>query len=270
MLPLEKPASAAIALMLEVAGHAGGWPIPRGGAQAISNALASYLKSLGGVIETRMRISSLRELPTTGPVLFDTGPHQLSKIAGDELPAGYRRKLERYRYGPGVFKLDWALDGPIPWRAQACLKAGTVHLGGTLDEIAASERTVAAGRHSDHPYVLLCQQSLFDSTRAPAGKHTAWAYCHVPHGSTLDQTEAIENQLERFAPGFRDLVLARHTINSRWLEDYNANCVGGDVIGGASDLRQILFRPFPRAVPYRTPNPRILLCSASKNIPNSP
>jgi phytoene dehydrogenase-like protein len=221
------------------------------------------LKSLGGVIETGVRVSSMAELPTQGPVLFDTGPHQLSKIAGDALPARYRRKLERYRYGCGVFKLDWALDGPVPWRAQACHKAGTLHLGGTLEEIAASERAAAAGHHSDKPYVLFCQPSQFDCTRAPEGKHTAWAYCHVPNGSTLDRTEAIENQIERFAPGFRDQVLARHSINTQWLEDHNANCIGGDIGGGATDIGQILFRPFPSAVPYRTPNPRILLCSAS-------
>jgi phytoene dehydrogenase-like protein len=261
--PLEKPASAAIGLMLAVAGHASGWPMPRGGAQAISDALASYLKSLGGSIETGVRVSSLRELPTMGPVFFDTGPRQLSEIAREELPVGYRRRLERYRYGFGVFKLDWALDGPIPWRSEACRAAGTIHLGGTLDEIAESERIVASGHHAERPYVLVCQQSLFDSSRAPEGKHTGWAYCHVPNGSTADRTEAIEKQMERFAPGFRDLVLARHSINSQWLERYNANCVGGDVTGGSADLAQLFFRPMLRAVPYRTPNPRILLCSAS-------
>jgi phytoene dehydrogenase-like protein len=263
VLPLEKPASAAIGLMLAVAGHASGWPMPRGGAQAISDALASYLKSLGGIIETGVRVSSIRELPTTGPVLFDTGPRQLLEIARQELPVGYQRRLEKYRYGFGVFKLDWALDGPIPWKSEACRSAGTIHLGGTLDEIAESERVVAAGQHAERPYVLVCQQSLFDSSRAPAGKHTGWAYCHVPNGSTADRSEAIENQMERFAPGFRDLVLARHSINSQWLESYNANCVGGDVTGGATDLGQLFFRPTLRAVPYRTPNPRILLCSAS-------
>ncbi len=263
VLPLESPASAAVGLLLGVAGHAEGWPMPRGGAQAISNALASYLKSLGGHIETARRVTSLRELPTTGPVLFDTGPHQLAEIARQELPPGYRKRLERYRYGFGVFKLDWALDGPIPWKSEACRGAGTVHLGGTLGEIAESERIVASGRHAERPYVLVCQQSLFDSSRAPEGKHTGWAYCHVPNGSTADRTEAIENQMERFAPGFRDQVLARHSINSQWLEGYNANCVGGDVIGGVADLGQLFFRPVLRAVPYRTPNPRILLCSAS-------
>jgi phytoene dehydrogenase-like protein len=263
VLPLEQPVSAAIGLMLGVAGHVGGWPMPRGGAQSISDALASHLTSLGGVIETGVRVSSLRELPTTGPVLFDVGPPELSRIAGDDLPSGYRRRLERYRYGFGVFKLDWALSGPIPWRAAACRDAGTVHLGGTLEEIAESERACAQGRHSERPYVLVCQQSLFDTSRAPSGQHTGWAYCHVPNGSTKDMTEAIELQMERFAPGFRDLVLERHRINSRWLEGYNPNCVGGDVIGGAADLRQLFFRPLPRAVPYRTPNRRILLCSAS-------
>jgi phytoene dehydrogenase-like protein len=263
VLPLEKPVSAAIGLMLGIAGHAGGWPMPRGGAQALSDALAAHLTSLGGVIETGVRVSSLRELPSAGPVLFDVGPHELSRIAGDSLPPGYRRRLERYRYGFGVFKLDWALSEPIPWRAKACRGAGTVHLGGTLQEIAASERACAAGRHAERPYVLVCQPSLFDSSRAPAGQHTGWAYCHVPNGSTKDMTESIERQLERFAPGFRDLILERHRIDSGWLEHYNPNCVGGDVIGGTADLGQLFFRPMARAVPYRTPNPRILLCSAS-------
>lgn len=263
VLPLERPVSAAIGLMLGAAGHVGGWPMPRGGAQSLSNALASYLRAIGGVIETGVRVTSLRELPSAGPVLFDVGPLELSKIAGEDLPPGYRRRLERFRYGFGVFKLDWALSGPIPWRATACRGAGTVHLGGTLEEIAASERACARGRHAEHPYVLVCQQSLFDPSRAPSGRHTGWAYCHVPNGSTQDMTESIEDQLERFAPGFRDLVLERHRINSSWLERYNPNCVGGDVIGGAADLGQLFFRPVARTVPYRTPNPRILLCSAS-------
>ncbi len=263
VLPLEKPVSAAIGLMLGVAAHVDGWPLPRGGAQAISDALASYLKSLGGEIRTGVRVTSMAQLPTDGPVLFDVGPGELSRIAANDLPASYRRRLDRYRYGFGVFKLDWALSGPIPWRAEACHRAGTIHLGGTLEEIASSERAIGQGLHPTRPYVLVCQQSRFDTSRAPAGKHTGWAYCHVPNGSTHDMTDAIENQMERFAPGFRDLILERHKMTPAWLEDYNPNCVGGDVIGGAADLRQLFFRPMLRAVPYRTPNPRILLCSAS-------
>jgi phytoene dehydrogenase-like protein len=263
VLPLEKPVSAAIALMLGVAGHAGGWPMPRGGAQAISDALASLFRSLGGVIETGVRVASLAELPTDGPVLFDVGPREMSHIAADQLPPRYRQKLERYRYGFGVFKLDWALSDPIPWKDPACHRAGTVHLGGTLDEIAASERTVGQGGHAERPYLLVSQQSRFDASRAPTGQHTGWAYCHVPNGSTRDMTEAIELQMERFAPGFRDCVLGRHKIDSAWLEDYNPNCVGGDVIGGAADLAQLFFRPVARRVPYCTPNPRLFLCSAS-------
>jgi len=263
VLPLEKPASAAIGLMLGIAAHVGGWPMPRGGAQAISDSLARYLKSLGGEIRTGVRVTSMAQLPTDGPVLFDVGPAELSRIAANDLPASYRRRLDRYRYGFGVFKLDWALAGPIPWRAHECQRAGTIHLGGTLEEIAASERAIGRGQHPTRPYVLVCQQSRFDASRAPAGKHTGWAYCHVPNGSTRDMTDAIENQMERFAPGFRELILARHTITPAWLEDYNSNCVGGDVIGGSADLGQLFFRPMLRAVPYRTPNPRILLCSAS-------
>jgi len=263
VLPLEKPVSSAIALMLAIAGHVDGWPMPRGGAQALSDALASYLKSMGGEIRTGELVTSMRQLPTDGPVLFDVSPAQLSQIAREELPAGYRRRLERYRYGFGVFKLDWALSGPIPWRAEACRGAGTVHLGGSLEEIAASERAVGRGQHPDRPYVLVCQPSRFDPSRAPSRMHTGWAYCHVPNGSTEDRTEAIENQMDRFAPGFRDLIVERHTITPAWLEQHNPNCVGGDVIGGAADLGQMFFRPMARAVPYRTPHPRVWLCSAS-------
>ena len=223
MLPLEKPVSAAIGLMLGVAAHVDGWPLPRGGAQSISDALARYLKSLGGEIRTGERVTSLREIPTDGPILFDVGPDELSHIAASELPASYRRRLARYRYGFGVFKLDWALSGPIPWRSDACHRAGTVHLGGTLEEIAASEREIGRGQHPDRPYVLACQQSRFDASRAPEGKHTGWAYCHVPNGSTVNMTDAIENQMERFAPGFRDLILHRHTITPAWLEDYKGD-----------------------------------------------
>jgi phytoene dehydrogenase-like protein len=210
-----------------------------------------------------VRVSSLAELPTSGPIFFDVSPKELVRIAGDALPESYRRRLARFRYGPGVFKLDWALDAPIPWRAEACARAGTVHVGGSLAEIAASERAAWQGQHAERPYVLVAQQSLFDASRAPAGRHTGWAYCHVPHGSDRDMTEAIERQLERFAPGFRERVLARHRMSSADFERYNPNYVGGDINGGAADLDQIFFRPTRRLVPYRTPNPRIFLCSAS-------
>ena len=263
ILPLDRPPSAAIGLMLGVAGHAVGWPFPRGGAQAIADALASLLASLGGVIRTGVNIGALGEVETSGPVLFDTGPRALVTIAGDALPARYRRRLLRYRYGPGVFKLDYALDGPIPWRSADCARAGTVHLGGTLGEIAASEAASCRGDLPERPYVLVAQQSLFDPTRAPEGRHTGWAYCHVPSGSTVDMTDAIEAQIERFAPGFRDRVLARSAWNSADFERHDANYVGGDVIGGAADLAQLFTRPVARLDPYATPNPRLTLCSAS-------
>jgi phytoene dehydrogenase-like protein len=263
VLSLDRMPSAAIGLVLAAAGHAVGWPLPRGGSQAISDAMASLLRSLGGEIRTGVRVRRLAELPARGPLLFDVSPPELLRIAGDALPPGYRCRLRRYRFGPGVFKLDWALCGPIPWRASACARAGTVHLGGTLAEIAASERAVWRGQHPERPYVLVAQQSLFDPSRAPAGRHTGWAYCHVPPGSTRDMSGAIEAQLERFAPGFRDLVLARRATTCADLERGNPNYVGGDINGGVADLRQLFFRPAPRLVPYRTPNPRILLCSAS-------
>jgi phytoene dehydrogenase-like protein len=262
-LPLEQPASASFGLVLLTLAHISGWPFPRGGSQAIADALATRLRSLGGEIETGHHISSLRELPSSKLVLCDLTPRQLLAIAGDVLPDGYRRRLERWRYGPGAFKLDYALDGPIPWRAPEVAEAGTVHLGGTLDEIADSERAAWEGRHAERPFVLLAQQSPFDETRAPSGKHTAWAYCHVPNGSTFDMSERVEAQIERFAPGFRDRVLARASRNTRELERENANLVGGDIAGGANTLRQLLARPAPRRIPYSTPLPWLYLCSSS-------
>jgi phytoene dehydrogenase-like protein len=263
VLPLDYPTSAAIGLMLPLAGHAAGWPLPRGGSQQITNVLASYLRSLGGEIVTGFRVAALEQLPAARAVFFDTGPHQLSRIAADHLPHGFRRKLERFRYGPAVFKLDWALAGPIPWKTADCARAATVHLGGTLEEIAASEKACWQGKHSDRPFVLLAQQSLFDSTRAPAGKHTGWAYCHVPHGSTADMTATIEAQVERFAPGFRDLILARSTLTPADMERKNANYIGGDITGGCMTVGQLFTRPTARLVPYATPNPAIWICSAS-------
>ncbi|HET8557850.1 MAG TPA: NAD(P)/FAD-dependent oxidoreductase [Gaiellaceae bacterium] len=263
MLPLERPPSAAFGLMLGLLGHAVGWPFPRGGSQALSDALASYLRSLGGEIETGQRVESLAELGETRLVLLDVTPRGLLELAGDRLPDRYRRRLERYRYGPGVFKLDWALAGPIPWRADECSRAATVHLGATLEEIAASEAAPAQNRIAERPYVLLAQQSLFDPSRAPGGRHTAWAYCHVPNGSSVDMTERIESQVERFAPGFRERILARSALGPADLERSNPNYVGGDINGGLADLRQLLTRPVARWSPYSTPLPGVFLCSAS-------
>ena len=262
-LQLEQRPSAAFGLVLAASGHAVGWPIPRGGSQQISEALASYFRSLGGEIVVNSPVESIDELPPARAVLFDVTPRQLARIAGHRLPAGYRQKLEAYRYGPGVFKVDWALDGPIPWRAEECKRAATVHLGGTLQEIAASERAVWRGEHAEGPYVLLAQQSLFDPTRAPEGKHTAWAYCHVPNGSTFDMRERIEAQIERFAPGFRDLILARSVMPPAELEQHNANYVGGDINGGVQDWRQLFTRPTMRRVPYSTPVKGLYICSSS-------
>jgi phytoene dehydrogenase-like protein len=263
MLRLDRPPSAAFGLMLGLLAHAVGWPFPQGGSQRLSDALASYLRSVGGEVETGRRVESLAELGETRPVLLDVTPRGLLELAGDRLPALYRSRLEGYRYGPGVFKLDWALDGPIPWQAEACARAATVHLGATLEEIAASEVAPARGEIAERPYVLLAQQSLFDPTRAPAGRHTAWAYCHVPNGSTVDMTERIEAQVERFAPGFRERILARSARGPAEIERDNANCVGGDINGGAATLSQLITRPVARVSPYTTPLHGVFLCSAS-------
>ncbi|HEY8775691.1 MAG TPA: NAD(P)/FAD-dependent oxidoreductase [Gaiellaceae bacterium] len=262
-LPLEQRAGASFGLVLLLLAHVSGWPFPRGGSQAIADALAARLLSLGGEIETGNHVSSFRELPSSKLVLCDVTPRQLVSLAGDLLPRRYRRGLERWRYGPGAFKLDYALDGPIPWRAPEVAEAGTVHIGGTLDEIADSERAAWEGRHAERPFVLLAQQSVFDETRAPAGKHTAWAYCHVPNGSTFDMRERIETQIERFAPGFRELILACTPRNTTDLERENANLVGGDIAGGANTLGQLLARPAARLVPYSTPLPWLYICSGS-------
>ena len=263
LLPLDATASASFGLVLGMAGHAYGWPLPRGGAQAIPNALAAHLSSLGGSIVTRHRVIDHAELDAAAVVMFDVNPRQLVDIGRDRLPARYRTRLLRYRQGPAAFKLDWALDGPIPWSAPECRDAGTVHVGGTLDEIARGEREVAQGQHSERPFVLLAQPSLFDETRAPPGKHTAWAYCHVPNGSLIDMTGRIEAQVERFAPGFRDLILARRVTTPADLERHNANYVGGDIVGGANDFSQIIARPTLSLDPYATPVRGWYLCSAS-------
>ncbi len=262
-LPLETPFSAAAAMLLGSAGHAVGWPIARGGSGAIAKALASSLASLGGMVKTGHPVQELSDVPTARAYLFDTSPAQLDLIAGDRLSPRYRRALRRYRRGPGVFKVDYAIDGPIPWRAAECLRAGTVHLGGTFDEIAAAERAVSRGQHAERPFVLVGQQSLFDETRAPAGRQTVWAYCHVPNGSTVDMTERIEAQLERFAPGFRARVLARAVMTPADIECGNANDLGGDIANGSHAGLQLLMRPRVAIDPYGTSARDIYLCSAA-------
>jgi phytoene dehydrogenase-like protein len=265
MQPLDQPITSAFGLVLGILAHVAGWPMPRGGAQRIADALAAYLRDLGGEIVTNAPVAALDELPSARAVLCDVPPRQLLALAGDRLPASYRRRLERYRYGPGVFKLDYALDGPVPWLAEACRHAGTVHVGGTLPEIAAAERQVWRGEVPERPFVLVAQQSLFDSTRAPAGQQTLWTYCHVPAGSNVNMTARIEAQIERFAPGFRERILARSTMTAIEMEAYNANYVGGDINGGVQDLWQLYTRPTAAAAvaPYATPVPGLFLCSSS-------
>ena len=263
IMPLDWPLTSAFGMVMLLLAHAVGWPIASGGAQQLSNALASYFRELGGEIRTGTRVESLDILPPSRAILFDIAPRHVREISGARLPESYGRALDRFRHGPGVFKIDWALDGPIPWAAPECARAATLHLGGTLDEIAASEAAVWRGGHSERPFVLLAQPSLFDASRAPAGKHTAWAYCHVPNGSTVDMTDQIEQQVERFAPGFRARVLARHTMDPAAMERHNANYIGGDISGGVSDIGQLLTRPGVRVDPYATPDPQLFLCSAS-------
>jgi phytoene dehydrogenase-like protein len=263
MLSLRSPASAAFGLVLALSAHRFGWPVARGGSQRLADALAAKLQSLGGRVETGRWVESVDELGAGATTLLDVTPRQLMRMAGRRLPARYAAQLGRYRYGPGVFKLDWALDGPIPWRAPEVARAGTVHLGGTLEEIAAAEEAVTHGDHPARPFVLLVQASLFDPTRAPAGRHSAWAYCHVPGGSERDMTEAIEGQVERFAPGFRDLIAARAAMGPAEIERRNPNYIGGDINGGVQDLRQLFTRPVVRPVPYSTPVAGLYICSSS-------
>jgi phytoene dehydrogenase-like protein len=263
MLPLESAATASFGLVLAMLGQTLGWPYPRGGSQRIADALASYLVSLGGELETGRRVASLSELPPARITMLDVTPRQLLALAGDRLGGRYRRALERYRYGPGVVKVDYALSGPMPWRAVECSRAATVHVGGTIDEIAAAEAEVAGGGHPLRPFVLIAQQSLFDPSRAPDGSHTLWAYAHVPNGSSVDVTDRIEAQLERFAPGFGDRVLSRSVLGPASLEARNPNYVGGDINGGSAELRQLFARPIARPVPYRTPLDGVYLCSSS-------
>ncbi len=263
IMPLEWPATAAFGLMLATLAHVVGWPLPRGGSQSIADALAAYFTVLGGEIVTGQTVQSLAELPSAKAVLLDVTPRQVLQIAGEQLPIAYRRQLERYRYGAGVFKVDWALSEPIPWLAEPCRRAGTVHVGWSLAEIAHSERMIWRGKHVERPFVLVTQPSLFDDSRAPQGRHTGWAYCHVPHGSTVDMTDAIEKQIERFAPGFRDIILARHTMNTQDYQGYNANYIGGDINGGVQDIWQQFTRPVPRLNPYTTPLSNLFICSSS-------
>ncbi|GLW10628.1 P49 secreted protein [Microtetraspora sp. NBRC 13810] len=263
MLDLRSPISGGFGLMLAALAHMAGWPVVRGGSQELADSMVKRLGDLGGEVVTGTRVRDLSELPDADAVLLDVTPRQFLAMAGDRLPPRYRRRLARFRYGPGVFKVDWALSGPVPWRDPAVAGAGTVHLGGTLEEIAAAEAEVAGGRHPRRPFVLLAQPCVADPSRAPAGRHTVWAYCHVPNGSAVDMTEAIESQVERFAPGFRDLILARATRGPAELERHNANLVGGDIGGGLASLAQFAGRPLYAARPWRTPLPGVYLCSAS-------
>ncbi|MBT1696138.1 NAD(P)/FAD-dependent oxidoreductase [Fulvivirgaceae bacterium PWU4] len=263
IMPLSNLSTAAIGFVLMAVGHLRGWPLPKGGSQQIADALASYFVSMGGKIETNFHVHSLSQLPSSHAVLFDTTPKQLLQIAGHKFSSVYKWQLNRFRYGMGVFKVDWALDAPVPFKAAECRTAGTVHLGNTFNEIATSEKTTWSGKHAERPFVLMAQQSLFDPSRAPEGKHTAWAYCHVPSGSTTDMTDVIERQVERFAPGFRERILAKHVMNSAQLEEYNPNYIGGDITGGVNDLGQLFTRPALRSSPYRTSAKGIYLCSSS-------
>src|SRR5262249_26904353 len=261
MVPLDRVLTGGIALTLCALCHIAGWPVPRGGAQNVANALASYLKSLGGEVVADAPVESIDKLPAAKIVLADLSPKPLLKIAGHRLPLAYRTKLERFRYGMGVFKMDWALSAPIPWKAPGCRRAGTIHLGASFDEIAASEQGAWNGKVVDRPYVLLSQPTIVDPSRAPVGKHVAWAYCHVPGGSTVDMLDRIERQIERFAPGFRDCVLARSVRTPADIEADNPNFVGGDIASGVTDLGQFFTRPTWRN--YATPIKGLYLCSAS-------
>ncbi|GGF22817.1 phytoene desaturase family protein [Hymenobacter cavernae] len=261
--PLENITTSAIGLVLLTAAHRKGWPLPKGGSQRIADALVAHFVALGGKVETGTFVRSLAQLPKARAVLLDVTPTQLLQIAGHSLSTIYQWQLRRYRYGMGVYKVDWALDGPIPFKAPECHQAGTVHLGNTLAEIATSEKVAASGHHPTKPFVLLAQQSLFDDTRAPAGKHTAWAYCHVPNGSRVNMTDIIERQVERFAPGFRERIIGRHTFDTAQIEEHNPNYVGGDINGGLLNATQLYTRPALRASPYRTSKSGLYICSSA-------
>jgi phytoene dehydrogenase-like protein len=262
-LPFSKMASAAAGIVLMIQGHRKGWPVVKGGTQQLAKALASYFISAGGEIQTNFRVEKLADLPNARAVMLDLSPKQVLHLAGHKLSASYSNQLRNYRYGMGVFKIDWALDDPIPFTATSCSRAGTIHLGNSYAEISSNEQRTSDGSHPEHPFVLLAQQTVFDPTRAPAGKHTAWAYCHVPNGSVSDMREKIEKQVERFAPGFRERILATHTMDTKQIETYNSNNVGGTINGGMQDIRQLFTRPALRLSPYRTPEKGLYLCSAS-------
>lgn len=263
ILPLDRLATSAFGLVLSIGAHRHNWPLVRGGAQRFADALVAILRNLGGEVVTGQEVRSLQDIPPARTVLFDVTPRTFLRIAGEALPPGYRRALQRYRYGPGVCKVDYALDGPIPWLNPGCARAGTLHVGGTLAEVEAAEAAVWRGEHPERPFVLLVQPTPFDPSRAPQGKHTAWAYCHTPNGSSRDVSAQIEAQIERFAPGFRDLVLAKHVYTAAQMEGYNPNYVGGDINSGVQDLAQLFTRPVPRLNPYRTPLKGMYLCSGS-------
>lgn len=263
ILPLDKAGTAAFGVILAISGHAAGWPCAKGGSASIARALEKTLREHGGEIELGWMVRRMEDIPESRVVLFDLSPRQVAQIAGEMLPENYRRKLITFRHGPGVFKVDYALDGPIPWKNPECALASTVHVGGSFEEVARSEHLMGRGEVPDRPFLLVAQQSLFDAGRAPEGKHTGWAYCHVPNGCRVDMTDRIEGQIERFAPGFRDLILARHTRGPKEIEAHNPSMVGGDISGGANSLWQFMFRPVPRLDPYATPNRRFYICSAS-------
>jgi phytoene dehydrogenase-like protein len=263
ILPLDRLATGGFGLILAMLGHAVGWPVAKGGTQSLANAMVSVLEAHGGQVVTGRRVESLDDLPAHKACLLDVGPRQLERMAGNRLPKPYLFMLRRYRYGPSVFKVDWALDGPVPWKDRYCREAGTIHLGGTFEQIAASERAVWENRHVDRPYCIIAQQGVADPSRAPEGKSTLWGYCHVPNGYDVDMTDVIEGQIERHAPGFKDLVLARKTRGPADLERENANYVGGDINGGVQDIRQLFTRPVPRIDPYSTPLEGVYLCSSS-------
>jgi len=263
ILSFDKPATSAIGLVLGAAAHAVGWPLPKGGSQSISKAMAAYLESLGGKIDVDNYVSNIDQLPKAKAILFDLTPAQVLKIAGHKLPPKYINKLKHFRYGSGVFKMDFALSGKVPWKDERCKLAGTVHLGGTFDEMAQSEKEISNGKHPQKPYVLVAQQSYFDRTRTPDHKETLWAYCHVPNSSTIDMTTAVEDQIERFAPGFKDIILKKHTMDTAQMQSYNPNYIGGDINGGAQDIKQLFTRPVSLFDPYSTPTDNIFFCSAS-------
>jgi phytoene dehydrogenase-like protein len=262
-LPPGRLVGGAFGLALGLTAHAVGWPLARGGSQKIVDAMVAHLRSLGGEIVTGTRVRTMSQLPPARDILFDLTPRQILEIAGEHFPDSYRRRLSRYRYGPGVFKIDWALSDPIPWKAPECSRAATVHLAGKLESLVASENAIWQGQIVDEPFVLLVQPTLFDCSRAPAGNHIGWAYCHVPHGSTVDMTSRIEAQVERFAPGFRDCIIGRSVMNTADMQEHNPNYIGGDINGGVQDLGQLFTRPVARRVPYSTPNKNIYICSSS-------